>query len=325
MKHIKLYENFKSIDLPNYRVNLIRSDMQEGRYIFTCVDGSWNSFFGVFDLKGLKKLEDAMNTECVFAELSDFISGGKGSPNPAFEEYTTIIVNPVQPDAKYLNFIYRDLEFEKQKTRNVSVMSNPKAGMQVGEEGLRLENFVHGHTITATKSPQNDPKGGDSFRIVLNKLHYTDHHWSSLDSTLDYESAFDGSVGFRSSFLEDIEFGEIDKEEVDPYMTSVIDAGIPQGVIKTMKEIQDIEPKDPSSMFQPDEEEFNNKSGFFDIADEIGRIKSNREYSQQDKIEMIKPLIKQADEILQKWKSRIPDKSYEGNKMWLDTVINWIF
>ena len=125
MKHIKLFENFKSYELPNFRVELFKSEMSRGKWLFTCVDESWNSFFGVFDLGGLNKLEDAMNTECVFAELTDVIKyEGKNKENLAFES-ATIIISEIDPQDKYINLQYRDLDIPFFSQNLVSNVSNP--------------------------------------------------------------------------------------------------------------------------------------------------------------------------------------------------------
>lgn len=346
MRHLKLYENFRgsfnSYDLPNFRLELVNPDMQEKMYLLTCVDGSWNSFYGVFDLRGLKNLEDAMNTECVFAELVTSLleEDPDKEGNPALEAHTTIIINPVDSDVKWLNLLYRPLE-EVPIRGKVSAYSNPRAGLQIGKEGLGLENFVHGTTVTVSKSPQKDPETGkaDSYPIVLNQLHYADHHWSSRKETKDYEYALDDSIGFRKYFLEMIEYKKADKKAVDPYMSSIIDAGIPKGVIKTLKEMQKIEPKDPEvKMVDSREKAFYEESGFKEMLDELEKALHNYqnpipiegnpgsqerldslERIMQRKRQILGPLFKQTRDILERWKSRIPKDLYDNNLMYLET------
>jgi len=244
MKYVMLFESFINYDLPNFRVKLLKTGMANGRYLFTCVDGSWNSFFGVFDLDGLKRLEDAMNTECVFAELSSAIQyGEKDKKNIAFEENSIISISGVSSDVKFINIKYRDFDLPFVSGSPVSNVSNPPPGLVVGEDGLQNEHVVHGFSVTTSKHALKETPGVEPIRnyhIVVNELNYVDHHWSDHITTKNYEEAFDDSVGFRKRPIEEGDYG---MEDIEPYMASIIDAGIPKGVLKTIEEIKKLNSK----------------------------------------------------------------------------------
>lgn len=330
MKHIKLFENFKSYELPNFRVELFKSEMSRGKWLFTCVDQSWNSFFGVFDLGGLNKLEDAMNTECVFAELTDVIKyEGKNKENLAFES-ATIIISEIDPQDKCINLQYRDLDIPFFSQNLVSNVSNPSPGLVVGKEGLRDEHIVHGYSVTTSKSPlKESPDEEDikNYPIVINELYYADHHWSDLQKTKDYEKCFDESIGFRNSPLEEGDYG---MKEIAPYMKSIVDAGIPKGVLKTIEKIKnEVVPIYPKIIKDPVEKDFEESSGFYEICSEIDNIKWSymgnpqiygkdgyKERFNQD----ILPLVQKAKKILAKWSPKLPQEYVENNNIYLEYV-----
>jgi len=273
MRHIKLFEAFNSYELPNFRVELVKPGMSPGNYLFTCVDGSWNSFFGVFDLEGLKRLEDAMNTECVFSELMDAIVFGKmDNENSAFEAHTTIIVSKINPQERWINLHYRDFDIPFFSQNTVSNVSNPPPGLVLGEKGIWEEHIVHGHSVTTSESPLKqspDREKIQNYPIIINELHYVDHHWSDHQKTKDYEKAFDENVGFRNRPLEEGDYG---MKEIEPYMEGIIDAGVPKGFLKTLKQIEGKEVSQPPAPPQKTKEEKEFESIFYPLIDELGRM-----------------------------------------------------
>lgn len=342
MKYIKLFESFSSHKLPNFRVDLVKPGTISGRYLFTCVDGSWNSFFGVFDIEGLKKLEDAMNTECVFAELSDAIrDGGTDEENSAFEADTTIVISQVNSDAKFINLLYRDFDMPFSE-KPVSNVSNPPPGLVVGEDGLRDEHIIHGHSVTTSKIPlEGDSEGVeiDNYPIVLNELHFIDHHFSDHQKTEKYEKAFDENVGFRISPIEEEDFG---MEEIEPYMRSIIDSGIPQGVLKTIKEIKNSPPKKQQITNNLDKEDFDKDPAFLNIIDTIENIQKDArsrhlsalsgEPGSQERVDsierhleeyrkLVSPHVQKAKKILQEWSSKLPREYFENWNKSLESVL----
>lgn len=329
MRHIKLFEAFNSNNLPNFRVELVKPGMKSGLYLFTCVDGSWNSFFGVFDLDGLKRLEDSMNTECVFAELNDAINyGGKSKENEAFEAHTIVVINRVNSDDKYINLHYRGLDVPFFSESPVSNVTNPPPGLTVGEDGLSKENVLHGYSVTTSKSPLKvSPEEEDvkNYNIVINELNCVDHHWSDHQRTMDYEKGFDEYVGFRKGLIEGGDYG---MQEIEPYMRSIIDAGIPQGVLRTIKEIKKLNSKD-SPLFK----EFKKLGeGFNKLINDNLRyymrmgidlperkekaiIKTKAEFSSQ---------IKRMESIMREVKGNIDNKKLQWMENSLDFIIKYL-
>jgi len=103
MNHIKLFEEFNpyEYELPNFRVSLVTGGMTEGKYLFSLVDGNSDSYWGIFNLEGLKVLEDEMNTVCVLEELKKAIEFPNKKNEPvvwAKEEWTKLVVNKVPED-----------------------------------------------------------------------------------------------------------------------------------------------------------------------------------------------------------------------------------
>jgi hypothetical protein len=320
MKYIKLFEAFKSSKLPNFRVNLIKPGMGPGNYLFTCLDGSWNSFWGVFDLEGLKRLEDAMNTECVFAELYDAINYGKShKENSAFEEHTIIVVSKINPEVRYINLHDRSLvdPFDSESPN----YTNDPPGLAIGEHGLQDENIIHMFSVTTSKSPLKESPGGEkieNYPIVINELNYADHHWSDRKKTKDYVKAFDDTVGFRTTSLD----GDYGVKEIKPYMESIIDSGIPQGVLKTIEEIESAESAEvaPVRKRDPREEEFERSSGFLEMIKEIQEQKDaividirktfvgrSGRAKYEEYVARISPFIRNAENVLKEWESNLPE------------------
>lgn len=343
MKHIKLFESFNSNRLPNFRVEVIKPGMSSGRWLFTCLDASWNSFFGVFDLDGLKKLEDAMNTECVFAELLYAIDNTESEENQAFEAHTTIDVGKVSPEDKFINLHYRNLNIPIFPTDSISRVSNPPPGLTVGGDGLKDEQIIHGFSVTTSKVPLKGKSEGvpvQNYPLVLNELHFADHHWSNPQKTKNYEKAFDYLIGFRTAPTEDEIYG---MEEIQPYMGSIIDSGIPKGVLRTIEEIKKIEstPRSDSDSRtgekNPNVVEFEKSSGFLDIIDELRNTSPDSSFTfdgdpgsqeredsinryKAEKKRLMTPLIQKALKLLQEGSSKLPPNYVEGYKMWLESI-----
>jgi hypothetical protein len=280
MKYIKLFEAFSNYDLPNFRVNLLKPGMANSRYLFTCIDGSWNSFFGVFDLEGLKRLEDAMNTECVFAELENALQyENKEGENLAFGgEHVSIKVNKIPSDTKFINLVFRAFDIDFNKGR----VTNKPAGMFIGKDGIGDEIIIHGHSvITSSVRMENDPDNEPikEYPAELNVLYFEDHHWTTKGKTKNYREAFDELVGFGESFYG--EWREYTLEDIQPFISSIIDAGAPDGFIKEIEgmkalpQIKKIVPPPPPPR-DPSEIEF--EKMFYKYVDELNSIFSRWEF-----------------------------------------------
>ena len=335
MKHIRLFESFNAYELPNFRVELIKPGMSSGKWLFTCMDGSWNSFFGVFDLEGLQRLEDAMNTECVFAELYNAIQWNSNKEkNAAFEEFTHIGVNPINPSGKWINLKSRELDISFGFNNSGSNVSDPSSGLTIGEEGIEEENIVHTFSVHVSDKPIKEDANREfvkNYPANLNTLYYSDHHWSVELNTNNFQEAFDEGVGFRKGFLDDVKYKRIDTKDVIPYIPSIIDSGAPKGAIKTLEEMKEIIPQDyPQIKRDPIELAFERDSGFYEVSNEIHKIRSNygKDYpilgdpgskergdsikkNMEKKAQLIEPLFRKGESILKKWESRLPSEYFK--------------
>jgi hypothetical protein len=321
MKHIKLYEAFNNYDLPNFRVKLLNPGMTNGKYLFTCLDDSSNSFFGVFDISGLKKLEDVMNTECVFAELENAIEyKDKQSDNRAFGN-AEIVVSKVPSDTKYINLLYRDFDFSG------GLIKNKPSRMTVGSSGrLGSEHVIQGYSVFPSSAHiENDPEKEPihEYPAKLNVLYYEDHHFSTGGETKNYSEAFDDLVGFGKSFYG--EWREFAIDDIQPFITSIIDAGAPDGFIKAIEKIKSL-PKikhDEPAEKDGNETEFENL--FYPYWDQINDINytysfpgfeirgvgGSKERSEsledirKEKVKRIKPILKKIESLFKSYESKL--------------------
>jgi hypothetical protein len=248
MKHIKLFEAFNSYSLPNFRVSLVKPGMTQGKYLFTCVEGNWDSYWGIFDLEGLKVLEDAMNTRFVIEELQDRIIYKK--PAPSMERgihwswpSTSIVTNKVPNDTKFIALLNRDMDW-KPMGGFISMTNKEPQSIVTPLGELGEENVVFGYTAHAVKGKEEVPeyKGlpeweEEAIRVfpaVLNLLYKTDNHWSEVEEiTKDYFEDEGEDDPISSPYHDPVSI-----EDIQPYMPSIIDAGAPKGFLRILKRME---------------------------------------------------------------------------------------
>jgi chromosome segregation ATPase len=127
---------------------------------------------------------------------------------------------------------------------------------------------------------------------------------------MDYEMGFDQSVGFRKS---PIEGGDYGMKEIEPYMESIIDAGIPKGVLKTIEEIKKL-----NSKYNQLEKEFEKISNeILKITNDNYKYYMDVNFPERKKKAIIKTKkevtsqIKRMEEIIREVKGNIANKKLE--------------
>lgn len=343
MKHIKLFEAFNSYDLPNFRVELVKPGMSEGKYLFSMADGNGISYWGVFDLEGLRKLEEDMKTMCIIEELQMEIiykGGNIYGPIDWAKDWTKIVVNKVPDNVKYLNL--------------VEGFPSPSGKVtKINELHFRsVEASVEKPEITGRFEP------GDiieTYPAETNTLWFADHSWSHIYSIKkgefdnyfinknntfpeQWSDSYYPPLGYRYKDpsipldLENNSWVPITLKDVEPYMSSIIDGGVTKGFLKIvdkMKQIQGKErpwPVTPSKKGDLIEKEL--KDLLYPLLDELTLLTSSNKYSppwgspewgeagsqkRKDLIKTIKekkqkdaqPLITKIEAILKSYKGKV--------------------
>jgi hypothetical protein len=321
MKPIKLYESFNNYNPPNFRVKLLNPGMTNGKYLFTCLDDSSNSFFGIFDISGLKKLEGAMNTECVFAELVNAIDyKDKQSDNLAFGG-AEIVVSKIPSDTRFINLLYRDFDFSG------GLIKNKPSRMTVGSSGrLGSEHVIQGYSVFPSSDHiENDPEGEPihEYPAKLNALYYEDHHFATGGETKNYSEAFDDLIGFGESFYG--ESREYSIDDIQPFITSIIDVGAPDGFIKAIEKIKSLpkikhdEPSERDSNETEFEKLFNtywyqissisyaHRFPGFEIRGEGGSKERSEslEDIRKERVKRIGPILKKIESLFKSYESKL--------------------
>lgn len=230
MKHIKLFENFNSKNFGNFRFKLTNPGMSEGRYLttFSGIDG--DSYFGVFNLEGLKSLEDSMDTESICAGLWDLIEDDGNSQE---ELFGLISINPVSPEVKYL--VITDVE------DSIDLFnSNPEGlpELEVDSEGglkninrIGLGYFIK--PVVELSDQQKELGGQYIYPAKLNVLYTADFYLNNIEGTTDYYKAFDKNIGYGEYLVQDLTI-----EQVEPFIPEIIEKGMPKGFLKRMEELK---------------------------------------------------------------------------------------
>jgi hypothetical protein len=339
MRHIKLFEAFNK-KLENFRLNLVKPGMKPGKYLFSCIDGSWNSFFGVFDIEGLKKLEDSMNTVCVCAEISDAIKGITKNKNPALEEHTEIVINEVPNDVKYMTILYRQLDgFGNvlSDDRKISQVSNKEPEMIINTAGkLSSENIVHGGSLIASSDKIKNDDVIESLDIVLNELFYIYHNGGEVESSKNYLDLFDESIGYNL-------VGEVSIEQIEPYIPEIIDAGAPKEFLKRLEEIKNTPVEKPKRITISSQEEIDLDKEFSKLSRELVDTKMETDRLRRGVIEpygtarvenidpakikaskeLEKRYLKEMGELIKKYKGKVPDDYLEMLEQSLKNAIDY--
>jgi hypothetical protein len=260
MKYIKLFEAFVSDSPTDFRVQIIGPGMKEGHYLFSTTDETgYDSIFGVFDLAGLKELEDAINTQIIAHDLINKVQDI--NPRDTFDlrmHYGNFKATPIGKGAKFLGLIYdEDLkisspwddkpDWEKYADQDTSIYDAPE-GADVGILKLKDEsgdtNRHHvsmGLMIVPAETEQED---AENVPVVLNQCHFIDHHGTlrsaspKLGVSIQIENHFGGlGVGFGVGYLEKI----ADLKDIERYLPKIFDAEVPNGFLRLLNRLKSSE------------------------------------------------------------------------------------
>ena len=281
MRHIKLFEAFNSNNLPNFRVELVKPGMKEGKYLFSMADGNGISYWGVFDLEGLRKLEEDMNTMCIIDELQMEIiwkGGNVYGPIDWAQDWTKIVVNKVSDNVKYLNLVEGSPDFSgvgrgffPDETMNTSA---DKSETSVSPSGnVTKINQLHFRSVEASVEKPEITGGfqpGDiveTYPAETNTLWFADHPWSDIysikkgkfdnyfinknnTSPEQWSDSYYPPLGYRYKDRlipfdpKNNSWVPITLKDVEPYMSSIIDGGVTKGFLKIVDKMKQIQGKE---------------------------------------------------------------------------------
>ena len=281
MRHIKLFEEFNSNNLPNFRVELVKPGMKEGKYLFSMADGNGISYWGVFDLEGLRKLEEDMNTMCIIDELQMEIiwkGGNVYGPIDWAQDWTKIVVNKVPDNVKYLNLVEGSPDFSgvgrgffPDETMNTSA---DKSETSVSPSGnVTKINQLHFRSVEASVEKPEITGGfqpGDiveTYPAETNTLWFADHPWSDIysikkgkfdnyfinknnTSPEQWSDSYYPPLGYRYKDRlipfdpKNNSWVPITLKDVEPYMSSIIDGGVTKGFLKIVDKMKQIQGKE---------------------------------------------------------------------------------
>jgi hypothetical protein len=268
MKHIRLFESFNSYELPNFRISLVNGGMSSGKYLFSLVDGHSNSYWGVFDLEGLKVLEDEMNTICVLEELFNAIAYKKNDPVVwATKKWTKLVINKVPEDSKLIVLL------------NKFVVDKGIMGDWGIRKNLNILGAFHEYIADVVSGENEIPEvdfglSKDEGIIIVpaevNTLYHEGNHLGSFDDTtgkiikdkrdenyfnIDYENPL--MIKHDNNYT-DPKFWNappdnkewistpINFDDIEPYMPSIIEGGAPKSFLKVIEKYKGIRDRKPT-------------------------------------------------------------------------------
>ena len=270
MNHIKLFEDFNpyEYELPNFRISLVSAGMTNGKYLFSLVDGNSDSYWGVFNLEGLKVLEDEMNTLCVLEELFNAIAyNRKNDPVVwATKKWTKLVINKVPENSEFIVLLNKTF-FDQDVMEDWGIEKSPNI------LGAFYE-YIADVVSDENEIPEVDDGLSKDECIVIvpaevNTLYYEGNHLGSFDDTsekvikdkrvenyfnIDYENPL--MVKHDSNFL-DPKFWNappdekehistpINFDDIEPYMPSIIEAGAPKAFLKVIEKYKGIRDRKP--------------------------------------------------------------------------------
>lgn len=271
MNHIKLFEEFNpyEYELPNFRVRLVTGGMTNGKYLFSLVDGHANSYWGIFDLEGLKVLEDEMNTICVLEELYNAIAYNKKNEPVvwATKKWTKLVINKVPEDSKLIVLLNK-LVVDKDIMRDWGIRKNLNilgAFREYIADVVSDENEIPEVDFGLSKD-----EGIIIVPAEVNTLYHEGNHLGSFDDTtekiikdkrdenyfaIDYENPL--MVKHDNNYT-DPKFWNappdnkewistpINFDDIEPYMPSIIEGGAPKAFLKVIEKYKGIRDRKPT-------------------------------------------------------------------------------
>lgn len=251
MKHLKLFEAFVSDSPTDFRVRIVGSSMKEGNYLFSITDESgYDSIFGVFDLAGLKDLEDAINTQIIAHDLINKVQDL--DPQGTLDiriHYGKFKTTPISGGAKFLRLIYdNDLEvstpwddkpdWEKYADQDMSIYDMPDA--EVGIIKLKDSPNPNRHHVSMglmIVPAETEGKDVENVPVVLNRCYFIDHQGTlrsgspKLGVSDQIEKHFQE---FGVKYLEKI----ADLKDIEKYLPEIFDAEVPKGFLRLLDRLK---------------------------------------------------------------------------------------
>jgi hypothetical protein len=238
--------------------------MTQGKYLFSLYDGNGNSYWGVFNLEGLKRLEEDMNTKCIIDELDmevKFKGGKVYGPIDWAREWTKMEVNKVPDDVRYTNVFYHDLDLSGIKPGffppKDGSTSPSKSHLSVGASGdiNKSQPLYFGQAVNASRDKLE--RGGEDIitnPIKINTLWVADHHWANIYSVDGKSEGYfinrhtrtpdEPIMGYRHKDpslpinLETNPWVPVTLKDIQPYISSIIDSGAPKGFLKILNDMK---------------------------------------------------------------------------------------
>ena len=254
MRHIKLFEAFTNDTVTDYRVSYVDPGMKEGYYLFSTIDpANEESIFGVFDLKGLKELEDSINTEIIVHDLVSKVQNIDGtSPNPE-ETYDNFSITPISKKSKFMRICEEEgLEWEITWNRGdvekdlglfgLSIYDLPDVElgtMKLKDQpfGAYLKRHIISMGLVLLPSETRGDEGNFlNIPIVLNQCHFMSYHGDvrsgSSSSVSDQINTGFGEA--QKDFLESI----ADLSDIEKYLPKIFDRDVPNGFLKILNRLK---------------------------------------------------------------------------------------
>ena len=337
MNHIKLFEDFNpyEYELPNFRVNLVTRGMTNGKYLFSLADGNSDSYWGVFNLEGLKVLEDEMNTLCVLEELKNAIEFNKKNDPVvwAMKEWTKLVVNKVPEDSEFIVLLNKTL-VDQDTMENWGIGKSPNA---LGP----FQEFIADVVSDENEIPEVDCLSKDECIVIVpaevNTLYYEGNHLGSFDDTsgkiikdkrvenyfgIDYENPL-----MVKNDRNDKEWisTPINFDDIEPYMLSIINAGAPKGFLKVIEKYKGIRDRKPTITGIPtfiegvtqgllrdygndlEFKKFLKETDYIQLVDQLEKEEAKfRRRRDREKLSLIKSILDKKEELIGAWEGRLP-------------------
>ena len=339
MNHIKLFEDFNPYDyeLPNFRISLVSEGMTNGKYLFSIADGNSDSYWGVFNLEGLKVLEDEMNTLCVLEELKNAIEFNKKNDPViwAMKEWTKLVINKVPDDSKFIVLLNKTL-------LDQDIMKDWGIGKSPNILGP-FQEFIADVVSDENEIPEVDCLTKDECIVIVpaevNTLYYEGNHLGSFDDTsgkiikdkrdenyfnIDYENPL--MVKHDRNDKEWIST-PINFDDIEPYMPSIIEAGAPKGFLKFIEKYKGIRDRKPTITVMPtfaegviqgllrdygNDLEFNKFLKETDYIQLVGQLEKEeskfRRVRSPERLFDIKSILDKKEELINSWEDRLPSE-----------------
>jgi len=251
LKYIKLFESFQNEDATDFRVEIVDDSIQEGYYLFSSITDDYDSIFGVFNLQGLKELEDAINTQIL---LSDIANKQINNKIPDELNGFKYVVNKIKTTSKFIRVIDDEsIEWEIRKNADdvnkdlglfgLSTYDLPDTEIWTMKMkdlpfGSYLNRNIISMGLTIIPSKEKGPEDTNiNIPIVLNQCHVTDYH-NQIKSSKTSESIFDFlDVAYFDSGVEWFE-KRVNLNDIEKYLPSVFEKDVPKGFLNVLNKLK---------------------------------------------------------------------------------------